>query len=764
MKKISTILLAVLLTTNISALAFSDISDPALSKTAQGLSSLKIMEGVGGNNFSPDTALTRAQFSKIAVLSLGTDDVSAYKNYTIFPDVPYTHWAASYINAAVREHSIIRGFSDGTFAPDAPITYGQACTMFLSMLGYTVEDVGPFWPQDYITKADALGLNDGIPNLSAESTLTRGNAAIMLSNTLSTATKEGGVLLSASYSKIISDSILIATDKTDSELSANQAKFYENGEEIIRATVGDLSTSLIGSRGSVIYDNTKTTEVLGFLPDTTSSITTKIQKSEVDMITTDDGSIKVPIKTPVIINGSVRQYSDAWYDLVAGSTVNIYYNESGTIDIIALGQSFVTAQSFVKLDSTSSSIGTGYNILKNGAQITAADIREYDAVSVDTSSMTAYVSDRKITGYYTEASPSFSYPSQVTILDKTFNIAEDVSPFFKNIKFGDKITLIIDNFGNVVAAFNASEVTADMQGILTEFDGTTAKVSLFDGVEISAEVDLSATGYQLSTSKAYILMQKPITISERKDGTIKLSELDSDDISSDWDIDTSTIGDKTVASNVRIYEQAAKNGPVIEISLNDLEDYSTIDKSDINGVFYDSSDVITHIILADVTGESYIYGIGSGVIRETIVEGGTTVIKDEHGNIIDTVTTNNESAFSITLRTPDGTNVYKLVSNIGGGSGPIGMPAGFENKDYNAYITPLKLISVGSVGLDDFDTSEGVNTSDGYYKLASDVVVYVEEQKAFLTLSQAKSNFTSFKLYANETLENGGKIRVIYAE
>lgn len=45
------------------------------------------MQGVGGNRFDPNSALTRAQFCKLAVTALGVSDVSAYGSYTIFPDV-----------------------------------------------------------------------------------------------------------------------------------------------------------------------------------------------------------------------------------------------------------------------------------------------------------------------------------------------------------------------------------------------------------------------------------------------------------------------------------------------------------------------------------------------------------------------------------------------------------------------------------------------------------------------------------------------------
>ena len=62
-----------------------------------------------------------------------------------------------------------------------------------------------------------------------------------------------------------------------------------------------------------------------------------------------------------------------------------------------------------------------------------------------------------------------------------------------------------------------------------------------------------------------------------------------------------------------------------------------------------------------------------------------------------------------------------------------------------------------------FDGSSGVRTKDGYYTLADDIGVYVSEQSGFISLQSAKSNYTSFRVYANKSAADGGKIRVIVA-
>lgn len=180
-KRFVSLCLAGLIMVAPASAVFTDISDSRVSQTAAVLDALGIMQGVGGGSFAPGKALTRAQFCKLAVTAMGVTDVSPYASYTIFPDVKHSHWAAPYINAAVRhpelkEKSIIRGYADGSFGPDKIVSYGEVCTMLLRMLGYKEEDVGPFWPADYIAQAQAIGLTDGVTITDARAAVKRGDA------------------------------------------------------------------------------------------------------------------------------------------------------------------------------------------------------------------------------------------------------------------------------------------------------------------------------------------------------------------------------------------------------------------------------------------------------------------------------------------------------------------------------------------------------------------------------------------------------------
>ena len=55
-----------------------------------------------------------------------------------YPDVPASHWAAPYVEAAVAA-GYVTGYLDGTFRPGNTITLAEGVTMALRLLGYTSE-------------------------------------------------------------------------------------------------------------------------------------------------------------------------------------------------------------------------------------------------------------------------------------------------------------------------------------------------------------------------------------------------------------------------------------------------------------------------------------------------------------------------------------------------------------------------------------------------------------------------------------------------
>lgn len=763
-KRFISLCLTLALTAAPAGAAFSDISSGSLQQTASILGSLGIMQGTGNNRFEPNRPLTRAEFCKLAVTAMGIDDASPYASYTIFPDVRASHWAARYVNAALRhpdfkDNYIIRGYADGTFGPDRQLTYGEVCTMLLRMLGYKESDIGPFWPADYIAQANALGLTRGISIKDAKTPVTRADAATMLLNTLGTATRSdgqgGSPLISRVSSSTVENCILLETSETDSSLAADEALFYENGTLSARKTAGKLDRSLIGVYGTLVIGKKGDNVAVGVVPDTASRQETyEVVNAAADRIVTKTGAFRPNRDTPTYLSRDssaedrkLKSLAEVWSSILPGDTLHAYYNEYGSLALLAVlpGTSTSHANTFVYGIATSANIPSEYKIVKNGAVIDPSGLKKYDVVTLDAANKQALVSDTRVSGRYSEGGPTVSYPQEVKVYGNSFRISDSAAAFFKDMKLKDYITLLFDADGNVAAAYPRSTVSADMQGIVTAIDESKATVTLTNGVTLrNMDID--------KLDKPTALMGRLVSVSTNGDKAVLTRRTLSGKTSGEWSLSDGKLGTKSVSSRVNVYEEVLSGAPLSRIALSDIP-LAKVPSSDIRYTVTDSAGTITTVILGDVTGDSWLYGMGYG-----------ERIKDPTSDDPD-----HYSEERVVLRhwsdgkeIKDKFKVLSLPSGLSGG--PIAVPKGYST-DENIVNTSLdikKLKLIDTVDRTTFDGASGVRTKDGYYALADQLGIYDTENRDFIaTLQSAKSNYMKFALYANDTAEDGGKIRII---
>ena len=152
------------------------------------LSELKIMAGDPDGNMRLNDYVTRAEFAKVAVNSSSAkNSVATSLKVSPFSDVTYKHWSAPYVKVAV-ENGICEGYTDSTFKPDNNVTFEEAVTMMLRILGYTDGDFGISWPYGQIGMANNLDMTLNM-NANVGEPLTRGQVATLVYNTLNTKTK-----------------------------------------------------------------------------------------------------------------------------------------------------------------------------------------------------------------------------------------------------------------------------------------------------------------------------------------------------------------------------------------------------------------------------------------------------------------------------------------------------------------------------------------------------------------------------------------------
>jgi len=193
MKKWFCLMAVVILCLGIStmslAVSLTDIQGTKYVDAVENLIEVGLVNGFEDNTYRPNEAVTRAQMAKLMVIALGEEDKvdEASNQSTSFTDMQYSHWAYGYVNVA-KDIGIINGYTDGTFDPDAKVSYAEAITMAVRALGYEdrIKQINDVWPNNYITCSKELDMLKSISTFNHNDGAARGDVAILLWNMLNT--------------------------------------------------------------------------------------------------------------------------------------------------------------------------------------------------------------------------------------------------------------------------------------------------------------------------------------------------------------------------------------------------------------------------------------------------------------------------------------------------------------------------------------------------------------------------------------------------
>lgn len=129
-----------------------------------------------------EQAITRGEFVKIICSTLKLkDEVINSSEQANFSDIHDSKFV-KYINAlAARE--IIKGYPDGTFSPTKQISYEEALTVLVRLLGYKETFLPKKWPHNFNSKANDIKITENI-NIEPSDFINRSSLALLISNTL----------------------------------------------------------------------------------------------------------------------------------------------------------------------------------------------------------------------------------------------------------------------------------------------------------------------------------------------------------------------------------------------------------------------------------------------------------------------------------------------------------------------------------------------------------------------------------------------------
>ena len=741
---------------------FTDIGDSNVAEAAEILHALGVVNGTGGTLFQPGRTLSRAEFCKMAIEVLGRGDEAAQQSgRVIFFDVRPNHWALGYINAAATkpaedQAALVAGVGNGMFHPDDPITYGSAIAILLRALGYSDADVGvgAQWYSGHLNVANSIGLTEGL-SLSGDETITRGQAAILFKNLLFTDVKGTDDPYLTKLGASILDSAII--------LSVN-AESTDGTTGIIKTSAGEYKTdrapfpsSYEGTRGKLVVD--KNQRVLAIQPDDTGKdLATSASEIEATYIEVTDGErIDVDLKTPVYsADKDMTTYESVWADLRVGTQLTFHYSPAGKLEYIylrgstAAGSTSMVAKGFVTGTNPFISLTHGvreYSIYKNGAPATVEDIRKYDVAIFDSAAAALQISDLKLTAVYQNAYPNRKTPTQVTVMNQSFEVLPGAVEDLQQFKLGEMVTFLLTTDGRVAGAVSTSDARSTTVGVITAVSGSeiTVEPILLDGVKFSGQSSYSA-------AEASKLMGSLVTVTSGSANHISVSRMVSSSSVNAWNVLEGTVGNRQVSENVKIFEKvgASKLYPV------ELEDVTcaTVPASKLLYVGRDYANRVSTIILDDVTGDHYTYGFLTAAQEETGSFDGEAIL-----NPTVTVRTAGENGAE------ESTKLFGVTQGVSWNT-KGGIIASLDTLNGTQKLAGYVLLdSIRNVPRTAFTEENGrtiVTVNGNIFPVADNVVCYNSAAGIwFESLDEARAFSDDLIIWFDKAPEDGGKVRMV---
>ena len=745
MKKIISLTIAGILisgTVSVSAApAYSDNVAPLISE-------LKIMQGDPDGNMRLDDLVSRAECAKISVnTSSFRDSVSTGSKTSPFRDVKADHWAAPYVTVAVK-NGLCKGYLDASFKPQNNVSFEEALTMFLRVLGYSEEDYGASWPEGPISLAKNIGLCDNLNRIAGEA-VSRRDIMTIVYNLLNTPAKNSNSDFISSFNRNITDDVILISQDS-SKIKTSQGT-YNKGS--------DFKSSDIGKKGSIVLRNNDT--IVAFIPDKNTNTKEYIVNSVLSngVVTYNKGSFdKLDLTSTTVCydDGAKTTFSALSQKISMGDILSVSYKDNGEIDFVIYEKGTTVGPVTVKGTNWQTSFGVDTStvtIMRDGIKASALDIKTNDIAYYSKDLDMVLVYSKKVTGIYESATPNKEAPLSVKVSGTTYTL-EGVNAVSKlssagSFNYGDTVTLLLGKNGDVADVLSQNDVNDEVYGFLcgtgakeTEVNGTTIIKPYISVVQANGNIS------EFVTSKEYSsLLNRAVKVTF-EDGLAKATVLTGKSALSGkfvWTQNKKALGSASVSPDVSILEVSTTNE-------NETATTATVFPQRLNGLTLSSGSVlylgtnsdgeISELILDDVTGDIYDYGIvtsSKNIGAGMNISGMYTYILNGSERSVST----NGKTYSVS-----GGQAVKIAQS-----------------GNSLSLSPL--IKITSAGISDISGSS-VTYGGKTYTLSDKVSIYTKDSGynySMITKEELKNNLDGYSvtLYTDKSESQGGRIRIILA-
>lgn len=463
------------------------------------------------------------------------------------------------------------------------------------------------------------------------------------------------------------------------------------------------------------------------------------------------GSLDISSGTTAYINSQPTTYGAAKAQIEMGDIVYVKYDQNGGVDYVSIDEGNVIGPITAAGAWTDNVDLSGYSITKDGASINISDINTYDIVYCVPDLKLAIVYSKKVTGIYESASPNMASPNSVTISGVTYEV-ESTGAFNAlssngRFEYGDTVTVLIGKNGGIAGVVSPDSANSSVTGFLIGSGQKNYTDAVSGGAYNSFYINVvtaDGTVHEYRTSRSYSDFVNSVGTVTITNGVASFARKNTSGVSGSVSASARRIGSAKVSSSVNILD-------VVPSDARNSAAYKNVFLQRINGVNLSSDSVlycgknssgeIEELILNNVTGDAYSYGV---------VTSASTMVSSDPKNLM------SNGSYTVDV----GGASYNMsgsayTSIIKGSVVQVSLSGNSISS-----MKPLSATSTVSSISDD-----KVLTGRESYALSPTVTVYQKVNFDYMkmTLDDLKKNFSNYYVTAYYDNSSTGQVRVIVA-
>lgn len=700
---------------------------------------LGIMTGYDSGSFGEEDILTRAQFSKVAVMLIN-NDFTPYGSVSPYSDVPYTHWAASYISYA-SDMGILSGYPDGTFMPEKEVTYEEACKVLLYILKYDTNEGGD-WSGIQINTAKKVGILAGVEYAQGEG-VTRSNAAKMVQNSLLIKPSDNpSYYIETLGYKVFRDAVIITDETTvENKVLTSFGTFGKNGV---------INENDILKCGDLITD--EYSDIISFIPkeQTRKSFVVKAVLPKGIVSFENEEQIELADDLKTFVGERQTDYQSIKGDIKSGDKITLYSSGNKT-EYISIEKNVIKGPFTNAGSSIAKTLGldSRTKVIRDGISSDISMLQEFDICYFIKESNILLAYSKKQTGIFENALPNKDNPTSIVLSGTSYEIG-GIDAFNKlssngSIKFGDTVTVLFDKDGKI-----ADVLTPDNKQTQTAYLIDTGLKEWLNEqndksyLHYARLVAVDGNEQEVITDKDYSAFEGMVVSVSFTSGKAKLTVIKlSDKVSGIFNWSNKTLGEYKLSDELKILDVAGYQD-------NRIGKYVKVFPQRINKVRINSRDIlyleknpegeISSLVLNNVTNDMYSFGL----VAKAQNQSAGMYISGEYDLLV-----GGEKSKAFTTN-----KTFSVYS---------GQPAlfDFEGNDLKR-ITSLIAVEENIKSIDEYY----LYTNTNQYKLSDKLIIYkktsyTKDGYEAISLSELISKNYKFKAYYDAPYTSGGQIRVL---